>query len=798
MTAGDNCFCQAKEPSLVSLDSRQLEAEHIHFPPKLGFLVESKIALSPHFSFQVLVSLASESSPTNMNYPSSIPPPLPPRRPPLPPRRPPTSNENRPREVQGSGFDYATVPLARRERRPGAPLFTRMLRLAPGNKGDLLRGSIELVNVRCPRQMYEALSYRWAENRDGSLECGGRPLQIARNLENALEHLRDPDSPRWIWNDFLCIDQDNEEEKLDQIGIMRWIYKCSQRVVVWLGLGSRAAYDAIELVEEIAQERDRFAAGQPRVVMAPLTEFLVGVLSGSSPLSTTEPGLLDRLLGRAIDIRHLLESEWFSRVWCIQEVVVATSCVILCGERQTDFYNFISVAPIVANTMAVSFPGQFPSLPRRFSFWAAVYEWRRGTLSIPHVEGALSNLLVLLEAGRDFGAGFSQDKVIAFLGISNEGVQAEAVGELGFSRFYSTIPDARIVCPPGSVTHQDSVRVSRELCGNPAWDPATLKGCTGETVFRKFTILLLYRQGGQLDVLSHVQWKEGPLGIGRPSWVPRWDQPRQVQMPFAQGHSMDLFWAHGGWYPPAYARPPWGFANIPDTISLQLPGYRLGIVTRCADPIAVEGDDLIPVAHLWEQIFGASIHWMPIPRYRNGLRADTAFLATLIAGLYASYRTFQLATGRGGPLGVENNFAALVAELGPAIPAAAASMAAWRLQNIRHPPGALYEVLVAEASGGNAKLFEEAAKETTFGRKVFLTNSGYLGLGPRAMQTGDEVVVLAGGRLPFVLRGRMGYEWHLVGETYIHDDAVMWGNMTQAVISGTLFPSPLIETFHIV
>lgn len=37
-------------------------------------------------------------------------------------------------------------------------------------------------------------------------------------------------------------------------------------------------------------------------------------------------------------------------------------------------------------------------------------------------------------------------------------------------------------------------------------------------------------------------------------------------------------------------------------------------------------------------------------------------------------------------------------------------------------------------------------------RRFFQTNKGYLGLGPWDTKPGDSVVVLFGGRLPFILR----------------------------------------------
>lgn len=56
-------------------------------------------------------------------------------------------------------------------------------------------------------------------------------------------------------------------------------------------------------------------------------------------------------------------------------------------------------------------------------------------------------------------------------------------------------------------------------------------------------------------------------------------------------------------------------------------------------------------------------------------------------------------------------------------------------------------------------------------RRLFLTNGGYFGLAHPSSQPGDEVVLLSGGRVPFVVR-RVREErrecYYIVGETYVH------------------------------
>jgi hypothetical protein len=63
-----------------------------------------------------------------------------------------------------------------------------------------------------------------------------------------------------------------------------------------------------------------------------------------------------------------------------------------------------------------------------------------------------------------------------------------------------------------------------------------------------------------------------------------------------------------------------------------------------------------------------------------------------------------------------------------------------------------------------------------YGRRMFITEAGHLGLGPGALNVGDSVAVLLGGMTPFVLRGVLhtnekdsaSNRYQLVGECYTH------------------------------
>jgi hypothetical protein len=81
-------------------------------------------------------------------------------------------------------------------------------------------------------------------------------------------------------------------------------------------------------------------------------------------------------------------------------------------------------------------------------------------------------------------------------------------------------------------------------------------------------------------------------------------------------------------------------------------------------------------------------------------------------------------------------------------------------------------------AGDPFKWSHEAVLVTRY-RRFAVTRQGYFVLGPDALQEGDVVAVLRGGKIPFVLRRAStnsdgdpgtdtGDRWILIGECYVH------------------------------
>lgn len=131
---------------------------------------------------------------------------------------------------------------------------------------------------------FEALSYVWGcSDKRRSISVDGCDLPVTENLYEALSCVRSSYLDRMLWIDAICINQEDENEKGQQVQAMAKIYAKASRVIVWLG---EAAADSDQALEQI-----RTAAVK----------------------QSTNPAIIVTSHQQAI--LTLLERPWFRRIW---------------------------------------------------------------------------------------------------------------------------------------------------------------------------------------------------------------------------------------------------------------------------------------------------------------------------------------------------------------------------------------------------------------------------------------------------------------------------------------------------
>jgi hypothetical protein len=196
-----------------------------------------------------------------------------------------------------------------------------------------------------------AISYTWGDpmgNRHRStaqgeskiqpkekmIYCNNIALPITSNLFCLLSRLRQTKCDCWIWADAICVNQDDDKERSAQVQLMADIYAKASEVLVWLGEHDNYSNDAFGKI--IAMSK---ASKQNNLQVKTGTRLLTNSLSEASvTLMLGIPPAQDKFFE---SIAALLTRAWFSRVWTLQEAVLAHHPQVMCGESVLDMTYFL-------------------------------------------------------------------------------------------------------------------------------------------------------------------------------------------------------------------------------------------------------------------------------------------------------------------------------------------------------------------------------------------------------------------------------------------------------------------------
>jgi hypothetical protein len=234
---------------------------------------------------------------------------------------------------------------------------------------------------------YEALSYMWGSlSNSATITVDGQGLAVGENLWLALRQLRLGASRRTIWIDAICINQADTTERNHQVSQMSKIYSCAEQVLVWLGPGTDFSDQAMRFLGEVAD--------------------------GTIPSMECDKLVFgDCWKG----VEQFCKSEYWERLWIIQEVVLARKVLVMWGAAILPFTAFHRVCE---RTMSLKdfrnwnyrFILQLPdTLPAKLS-------QRRGATRTSDDTGA--TLLDLMAIFLDAACKDEKDKVFGLLSLS--------------------------------------------------------------------------------------------------------------------------------------------------------------------------------------------------------------------------------------------------------------------------------------------------------------------------------------------------------------------------------------------
>jgi hypothetical protein len=332
-------------------------------------------------------------------------------------------------------------------------------------------GSLEDQNTQ-----YEALSYEWGDPNGPQYEIllDGQPFTVRRNLWQALRCLRTELRERTLWVDAICINQEDVLERNHQVGMMGSIYNYASSVRVWLGDRGENSREAILLLHEIwdsfeevsrpskevddkakalrkklaernvapASPTDKFdsfeelplepvdrfeeeqgeavwwddLSGNPAdlLVQERRTEWLRRMAAGSEPKDPWE------------GVAALVERTYWSRIWIVQEYLLASEIVVQCGWDYMDGKRFGEAISKIGELAGLKTGNQPPLPPSIQTSLERITNSPGIKICRQRDPNKERTLLELMETCKSSKSEDPHDRIFAILGLAND-IPPEAI-----------------------------------------------------------------------------------------------------------------------------------------------------------------------------------------------------------------------------------------------------------------------------------------------------------------------------------------------------------------------------------
>lgn len=641
----------------------------------------------------------------------------------------------------------------------------RLLKLFPSEVWEFpLQCSLvtTVLQERCTP--FRALSYVWGDDpttnhaihvfQDGLLD-NQKPsppaeetkgfIPITFSLDEALRHIRSPKDTTTLWIDQICIHQADDAERAQQVGLMGQLYATATQVLVWLGPAhdeyqSDAVMAAWQAVGQEARDWGMESYyTRERHHLLPLKMYNV------DPADEDTRKLQD-ILARAAEVfapllragalKAWFDRAWFSRLWVVQEFCMCPDTVFVCG-FETVAVELVMLAMqvlhgAIANSKSPT--GRFAvleSVPaprlwemrdeptgRLFSCRQRRQKFARGEQGAKGDQ--LHALLRKLFVEHDTRATRHRDRIYGLLGLA-----------------------------------VDSKQLNIPVDYTPGQAPRILTQAARAMI----------EIGGRVDVLCYSQFPKAKHLQGLPSWVPDWSANLRASYYVIHEEVDTHRYTACGESTVEAVKPPEGNTDI-----LALRGYLVDTIERVADD-AWTDMNWDPVRYLtyvsqFDELYRLSME-KEEPIHGEGItwhRKQEARWRVPIGDVYwtreEEYQraTPDVAAEHGRCVDNIHEFQIMSLLTGVELNERYAS---WEQRYNAGQIGADYRESMTIMKG----------------KRPFLTQKGYLGMGPAETAPGDAAVIFCGGRIPFVLRPKTGTDnmWSFVGEAYC--DGVMDGHI---------------------
>jgi len=630
----------------------------------------------------------------------------------------------------------------------------RLLHLEPGqpsaarNGADPIHCFISYVSLD-DKPAYTAISYRWSGEPRAILIRGSgtqHRLRVCANLEAALcqiqRHMQTSQLHLPIWADAICINQEDDTEKSWQVGMMRRVYEQAALTLVWLGEddGERGEF-ALQKLRGFGdaymsrQSPTRYFAHSDRDpfrLVEKAGELRSDMLDDLTRLAKVDGVGQDAEQAWAA-IALLLQREYWTRVWMIQEIALSPMVFILCGREVINgFYLAVAVTLFQQH---FNWPGLLVKVQRGEPYSNLLW-WIASKLMIGTQAMFMTRLLLSGSRGQ-------RDAAASSLPYGHRSPLANllCVAYLPSARFFATNRSDLVYALLSLSSDVDELGVSPDYSLSDS-----------ELYSNVARSLLTKQQHAWVLSLNHHAKAIPDL----PSWVPDWSvaspcvplqrsRIHQITSIFSTtpiGRSAapvpdEEFDASRGL--PASEYPP---CQSPRLLALKVVFMdEIATVGNCYSELGLEGERLEK--------------GRPDSRTQLWLLELHRLLSGCSVGEEAGYQSARIA--RAAMTGHDIQQTTSLTGISPGT----------TLGDVAPLVPEIVEGLLRQGTEHLYLPLSGVIYTYCRNRRAFLTSKGSLGVGPLDTQVGDAAAVVTGARVPFLMRRAAERRWQLVGEAFV-------------------------------
>ncbi|KAI2622060.1 hypothetical protein GGS21DRAFT_535363 [Xylaria nigripes] len=588
---------------------------------------------------------------------------------------------------------------------------------------------------------FTAVSHRWqatdAVDTSLSVLVNGASVPVSAGLFEVLHHLQREAEPVVVWIGALCINHadENEGEKSVQLSQLAEIFAAAEKTFIWLGATADRSDEAMKILRRLAEEQLTLSAyvanWTPQLSIQLAQKILPSRFVHSSHATVHEPLQLQTELESLREpLKALMERAYWMDLWSLVELCLSHKGIVVCGDHGLAldlFYSAASALDHIINHLT-------------YSKWVA-------SATNPTTQGAQTSVL-----SGDEVSNLSQSSALRILSQRDD-YRREAGSWIKspdsplftlLNRFFISSPENQL--PLRLRNPRDRVYALACL----ATDIAAL----GVVVDYSKPVDDIYIETSATFLLKHPRVLQLARGITAsddkvPSWAIDWEH---VRLPLSDLRPSERPFNACG---PADIRYYRADTGIPGQISLKAAVVdtvlEVGTPYRVDEPNFTENlrTYLSDIRHFWDE----STASISSPYFAE--QAAVALAKISVGDIEVGTTSGTLT--RASTATIEG-YKKMSEELFP-VESAADGRYQQAVQQL------------AESADPEPPLRARylAAVARVAGRKPFLSQNGYVGLGPAGIAVGDFICIPYGAAVPLTFRRiRKGEDsaYQLVGEAY--------------------------------